>query len=242
MTKQQFIENLEVELKREHVSDAADIIEEYDQHFAFKLADGYSEEEIAAKLGAPELVAAQYVSSQTPKSGGGKAFTMFGLCAADLFFGLLCILLFAWGVIMVVFSVACGAVSVSLSANSRLSVFALIPSLPSHCALIFGLAFSALTVLSVIGVIYFSAFIRQLTRSFSRFHRNVLASVSGRAALPSLPIYPQFPALARRRLRTITLLFFTVFAVCFIVGFVVCVFSAGALEFWHAWGWFGYVR
>lgn len=34
--------------------------EEYEQHFVFKLADGYSEEEIAAKLGDPTALAAQF--------------------------------------------------------------------------------------------------------------------------------------------------------------------------------------
>ena len=38
---------------------AADVVEEYQQHFAFKLADGYSEEEIAARLGDPVALAAQ---------------------------------------------------------------------------------------------------------------------------------------------------------------------------------------
>ena len=38
---------------------AADVVEEYQQHFSFKLADGYSEEEIAARLGDPVALAAQ---------------------------------------------------------------------------------------------------------------------------------------------------------------------------------------
>jgi len=29
-----------------------------------------------------------------------------------------------------------------------------------------------------------------------------------------------------------------VFAVFFIIGFIVCALSAGSLEFWHVWGWF----
>ena len=53
-TKSEFMTRLEHELRRRNVADAADVMEEYEQHFAFKLADGYSEEEIAAKLGTPE--------------------------------------------------------------------------------------------------------------------------------------------------------------------------------------------
>ena len=54
------------ELKARGVADAADIEEEYEQHFAFKLADGYSEEEIAAKLGGPAKLAAQFTVESAP--------------------------------------------------------------------------------------------------------------------------------------------------------------------------------
>ena len=60
-------------LHKRNVSDAADVVEEYEQHFAFKLEDGYPEEEIAAKLGDPIALAAQFGEAGTPgKSGGGK--------------------------------------------------------------------------------------------------------------------------------------------------------------------------
>lgn len=51
MTKHEFLNRFSNELNRRGVADAEDIVEEYAQHFAFKQADGYSEEEIAAKLG-----------------------------------------------------------------------------------------------------------------------------------------------------------------------------------------------
>ncbi len=48
---------LENELRKRKVADAAGIIDEYGQHFAFKMADGYSEEEIASRLGNPTALA-----------------------------------------------------------------------------------------------------------------------------------------------------------------------------------------
>ena len=60
MEKHEFMARLENELRRRNVADSADVIEEYEQHFAFKLADGYSEEEIAAKLGDPTQLAGQF--------------------------------------------------------------------------------------------------------------------------------------------------------------------------------------
>ena len=41
MTKHEFLSQLEAELKKRKVADAADVVEEYEEHFAFKLADGY---------------------------------------------------------------------------------------------------------------------------------------------------------------------------------------------------------
>lgn len=58
MTRNEFVTQLTAELHKRNV--AADVVEEYQQHFAFKLADGYSEEEIAARLGDPVALAAQF--------------------------------------------------------------------------------------------------------------------------------------------------------------------------------------
>ena len=53
MTKLEFLELLKKELNNNNVADCDEIVYEYEQHFAFKLKDGYSEEEISAKLGNP---------------------------------------------------------------------------------------------------------------------------------------------------------------------------------------------
>ena len=240
MTKFEFLERLTVELKRKNVADAVDVIEEYEQHFAFKLADGYSEEEIAAKLGDPKEIAAQY--DEEPRSGrnGKKVIATIGLGVVDFFFGMLCILLYAWEIVMGALIIAFGTAAVALFTGIRESFIVYVPEMPYHCAIILGVAFAALTVLSVVGAIYFWKFIHQLMRSFGRFHKNTLAAASGKATLPSLPVYPQFSAKTKRKLRKIATVAVTVFAVCFIIGFIVCVISAGSLEFWHAWGWFGY--
>ena len=58
MKKTEFLERLGQELEKRNVADPADIVEEYEQHFAMKMADGYAEEEIAARLGSPASLAA----------------------------------------------------------------------------------------------------------------------------------------------------------------------------------------
>ncbi|MFQ9289626.1 MAG: hypothetical protein ACLR39_02470 [Oscillospiraceae bacterium] len=52
MTRNEFVTQRTAELPKRNVA-AADVVEEYQQHVSFKLADGYSEEEIAARLETP---------------------------------------------------------------------------------------------------------------------------------------------------------------------------------------------
>ena len=59
MTRNEFVTQLTAGLHKRDVA-AADVVEEYQQHFSFKLADEYSEEEIAARLGDLVALAAQF--------------------------------------------------------------------------------------------------------------------------------------------------------------------------------------
>ena len=81
MTKHEFLNRFSSELNRRGVADAADIVEEYVQHFSFKQADGYSEEEIAAKLGDPAQLAAQFEQSAAEQNGRGKKAAVVTACA-----------------------------------------------------------------------------------------------------------------------------------------------------------------
>lgn len=240
MTKHEFLNQLTDALKKYNVSDATDVISEYEQHFAFKLADGFSEEEIAAKLGNPAELAAQFESNAAAGKGGGKKLiTIIGLGFLDLFIGVLYALLIAWGIVMAAFALACAATSVCLIGG--LNIRGLLPVMPYLPAMILGIAFAALAVLTTLSGFYFWAFVRQLMRSYARFHHNASAAASGGAVLPSLTVYPQLPVKARRKLRSVALLAFVVFAAFFVLAIILSMISAGAIEFWHVWGWFGYM-
>ena len=238
MKKNEYLSALLSELKKKNVSDAADILSEYEQHFAFKLTDGFTEEEIAAKLGDPAVLAAQFVQEAGTRSQGGrKAITVAGLCLSDIFAGCLFILLAAWQIVLVALSLACIAAAICLLCN--LNPNGIIPPIPYGCAAAFSLSFIALSVLSAIGTFYFAAMLRQMIRSYARFHHNALASASGKAALlPSLPIYPQLPARTGRRLRKISTLTLLALACFMILGYLLAAVTAGSIEFWHAWEWF----
>ncbi len=238
MTKNEFMTLLTEELNKRSVPDAADVIDEYQQHFAFKLADGYSEEEIAAKLGDPVQLAAQFEPSiEAPETkSSGRPLVVAGFCFADIFAGMIFALLFAWDVVMAAGSISFAAISVGLLGGQRL--YTLLPSTPYWCCSILGLSLAPLSVLFAVGCVYFTAFLRQLWRSFARFQHNALATASGKPALPPLSTAPHFSAKTARRLRSIALVSLALFAVFFVLAYLMCSLSARSLQFWHVWNWF----
>ena len=166
---------LSQELKKRGIADSDDILEEYEQHFAFKLADGYSEEEIAAKLGSPKDLAAQFDPAPRQKMAAGRFFTVFGLCWLDLFYGIFVVLLLSWGVVMASLVLSFGLTGICMIGHLDYFQLVSLPPMPYSSALLLGLALAALTLASVIGCIYYFAFVRQLFRAYARFHQNALA-------------------------------------------------------------------
>lgn len=242
MKKSEFIAKLADELKKRNVADSADVIEEYEQHFDFKLADGYSEEEIAAKLGEPAALAAQFDDADAPEQGSRKsaALTWLWLVWADFFFGVGAVLLLAFGIVLCACVLSFGLTGVCLVGDLSRLPFVSLPPMPYWCSAILGLSLIALSVLFAIGCIWFFAFVRQIFRFYGRFHKNTLSQCRGGAVLPALPLAPKFAPKTMRRLRSVTLVALAVFAVCFVLGYAVCCLSAGSFEFWHVWGWFSH--
>lgn len=239
MKQSEFLEQLAAALRQNGVADIADIEEEYAQHFAFRLADGFSEEEIAAKLGDPAQLAAQFGAAPArPAQKGSLPATVAGLCLADLGAGAFFVLLAAWGVALVAAALGSLAVAVCLLCNTGLA--APVVPMPYGSAALFGAALAALAVLAAVGSAYFFAFLRQLARAYGRFHRNAMAAARGRAVLPAVPPYPRFAPKAKRRMRLVALIALCAFAALAVLACAVSMLQANAVEFWHTWGWFGY--
>lgn len=237
MNKREYLAQLERELKRNHVPDAGEILNEYAQHFAFKLADGYSEEEISARLGEPAALAAQFDGPSAPPKAGNKPLAAFGLCFVDLLAVCLFLTLLAWSLAMGAAALGCGALGLWLLFGGNPE--GLVP-MPGGCGAAFGLSAVALALLWGVGCVYFYRFLGQLCRAYGRFHHNALAAAGGEPVLPSLPLHPRFSPKASRRMRKLALLALAIFALCGALGMALSMFYAGAIEFWHAWGWFGY--
>lgn len=243
MTKTEFLTRLGAELKARKVAEMDDILGEYSRHFDYKLNDGYSEEEIAARLGSPEELAAQF-EPEAPEKGskrGGSArsaVTWTGLVFLDIFV-LSFFLVFACWVLVV----ACAAVSSELIALCLLIPFDMqpyvnLPEMPYWCGAVYALAMAALAVLAGVGCRYFAALLAQLWQAYFRFHRNASAAAAGRPVLPPLPCVPQFAPERKRRMRRVLLVSLIAFVLFTAAAMVTSMLTAGAVEYWHVWGWF----
>lgn len=237
MNRKEFIEKLSKKLGENRVYDIDGIVSEYEEHFAFKLADGYSEEEIAAKLGSPEALALQFAEGyENIKPRSSKALVITGLVFLDIFVGAFYIVMYAWTVAMAALSIASASMGVCMIVSCN--PYSLIPPVPYWCGAILAASLLALAVLAAVGCVYFTSFVRQLMRAYARYCQNLIAAASGKAVLPPVASYPKLEARFNRRLRKTAFISLTVFVVCFVSGYIVCSISAGAIEFWHAWNWF----
>ena len=234
MKMNEYLAQLKSELKKNNAADLDDIISEYEQHFAFKMADGYSEEEIAAKLGAPSVIAAQFDSAKEARKSGsdGGFFVKLGLSFAAIFEAMFYILFLAWNLVLAASALSLGIVGFCLIFAMNIS--GLIPYMPYLGSLILGISVLGLSVIFGAATVYCFAFLKQAKKASVRWHKNM----TNASALPPLPWNPQFKPKTRRSLRTILLWALAVFGACFVLAFVVLAFQAGALGFWHHWNWF----
>lgn len=236
MTKQDYLSELKNELRKNDVTDSDDILSEYEQHFLFKLADGFKEEEIAAKLGDPGTIAAQFAGiRQEHKATGGKKFlltiwlTVIGAFEVMLYGAFTA---FIAGVFCG--SLVPAALGVELIAG--INFMNILPPMPYGGAMVFGIALIALGILLFLFALYCFAYLRQMIRASLRWRKNLMSGET----LPLLPMSPQFSTKTRRGLRSVFLGSLMIFAIMFVLGFAILALYTHSWGFWHALGWFGY--
>ncbi|OQB24991.1 MAG: hypothetical protein BWY11_00757 [Firmicutes bacterium ADurb.Bin182] len=235
MNKHDYLSELEKELKAHHVCDQKDILEEYEEHFAMRLADGYTEEETCAKLAGPREIAEQYatIGEKASKGKAKNVFVLTGLIFLDLFVVPLFIVLFSWVFAVAALSAACSVLGVLLAGN--LNIAGLIPYMPYPASLLLGAAVLSLAVLSALGMVYCYSLFAQLFKAYKHWHKG--AAGGGVPYLPA-PHHPQYSAKTRRRMRNLTLLALILFIVFSAAALILLIVLSGTLEPWHLWNWF----
>ena len=237
MTKQDYLNELSSELAKYGVEDVEEITSEYEQHFLFKLADGFTEEEIAAKLGAPVAIAAQFSGIRRVKkhTTGKTVLLTIWLAFVGIFEALLDVLFL--GFVFALVGAALVTAGFGIELISGFNWMNLLPPMPYLGALVLGIMLLALGVIFFLAALYCFGFLRQLVRASLRWRKNQLAD----SALPPLPLSPQFSPKVRRTLRSVFLWSVLVFGIMFVLGFAVLALYTKTLGFWHALGWFGYI-
>jgi len=236
MTKQEYLNELKAELGKNAVADAEEILSEYEQHFLFKLADGFTEQEIAAKLGAPAQIAAQYagIPGEKKPKGGKKFLLVLWLTIIGIFEVMLYGAFLSFIVALFCASLVPAALGVEFIAG--LNFMNILPPMPYGGAIVFGIALLALGVMLFLFAVYCFAYLRQMVRVSLRWRKNLMSD----EALPMLPMSPQFKPKTRRALRSILLWAVLIFAIAFVAGYTILAIYTHSFGFWHALGWFGY--
>lgn len=236
MKKDTFLYQLEKKLIEYKISDIEEILNEYDDHYKYKLEDGYSEEEISVKLGNPIELANQYIEEELSEKSNKGIIKIIGLLFLDLFVGQFFILFFSWVIVLLAFSISSFTIGFSLFTDSN--PFNLIPYLPYWCGAVLGIAMVSLSILSLVATHYNNVYLRQIVRKYLRFHNNIIKSSGNKPTLPSLPGSPQLSKKHSRRLRFVFQLSLNAFAISFILGYLICSLTAKSFEFWHVFEWF----
>lgn len=240
MKKDEFMRQLSHELQKRGIKDVQEIEAEYREHFAFKEADGVSEEEAAAQLGDPAVLAAQFASEPARSPGKlRRAGAYAGLGALGVVMWLLLAVLWAGVVALLLVSlsgVLGGAILALGGAAAGLPAF---PYMPAASALLFGLALVFFGLFLCLVWRYALSGCVRLQRAAVCRLKNAFAAAGGRPGLAPSARRPGSAAGSRLRKRLMWI-FLAAFALFVAAAMVVSVKSAGGLPFWHIWGWFGY--
>ena len=141
----------------------------------------------------------------------------------------------SWIAILFAFATSSLAVGVSLFAN--ISPFNLIPYLPYWCGAVIGVSFASLAMFSFVGTYYNHLYLKQMYKSYIRFHKNTIAISNNKPTLPSHANHPILSKKASRILRNLFLFSLNLFSISLVIGYLVCSLVAKSLEWWHVFEW-----
>lgn len=232
MTKNEFLEKLRFELKRNSVSDIEEIMSDFEEHFALKYDEGKTEEEIVARLGSPEGIASEYGKTDVKinKFEKGAKLTLVSLMSVPL--TLIYILMWSAFVVVGVFAIACLVLGFCLI--TTINIAGLIPFVPYFSSLLLGISTLGLSLLSAVGTVYIFLYVRQWGKVYLRWSKNYVNN----SHLPSLSKQPQLSKKTTYRLKILSMIGLVTFVAAFVAGYLAMCLSAGSFEPWHIWNWF----
>ena len=236
MNKKQYLDALQKELLQNGVTDVGDVLADYEAHFTRKALDGYTEEEIAHRLGNPVEIAADFLPDTALQGKAAKAKNLgmmrVGLCFADLFALPFFLTLYIWAVALLAASVGVFALGVYIALG--MDLISVIPVLTVAGGILLGAGIAVFAVLLFFGSVWFMLLSGQMTRAYMRWHGNRWYARHELA----LPVMPQLRGRKRRFIRRVVLVSLIGCIMLFAAGFIVLSVQAGTPGFWHHWHWF----
>ena len=217
------------ELNEKGVQGVDEILAEYEEHFSYKLEEGWTEEEIAKKLSSPSDIAEEYsASKENGKSAAkGQGFNVFGVVAMSIPVAAVYCLMVASVIVLAGFSLCTFALGICLIFN--INVAGLIPAFPSYLPMLFlGIACLSMCVLSAIGTIYAFLYVGQWRKCYVRWCGNLCGGLK-----PSVSKHPKISKKANGVMKLIAMISLIVFVAAFAIGYISACAYAGSFEPWH---------
>ena len=205
---------------------------QYEEHFYYKLEEGYSEEEISKKLSSPIEIVKEYLRPAKSVNKYEKGTKIFGVTMLTIPVIFIYFFMLASVVALGAFSVVSAVTGFCLI--TTLNIANLIPSIPYFPSLVLGIACFGLATLSATGTIYLALYVKQWTKVYVRWCKNIVLSY----AYPSISKHPKMSKKFSNKLKLISIIGLIVFIGAFIIGYFIMCIMAQNFEPWHVWNWF----
>jgi len=214
MNKQEFLSNMEKELKKRNVTDVEDIIEDYREYFDQHIALGQKEEDISSFIGNIKSIIEDYVVVDQKNHKKWFELVTVSVIALPL-------LILSYGILVVTAGSAVAFWAIAIYYLFDVSSFSFMPLIP-----LIPKIFYVLLALSV-SVLMFSFSVRYYGMLNSMTKQYIVKQTIriGDYLIP--PVY--------RKIFKISVI---CFIILFITTFIVSVISAGTIQYWHEWQWF----
>jgi uncharacterized membrane protein len=232
MKKDEFIQQLSIELKKYKINDIDEIILDFEEHFAFRLEEGRTEEEIAKKIGNPVDIAKDYLNQSKTSKSSGSTVIRLGLIITDFFVYLAFLIMWLSVIVLGAFALVMLTLGVLLLTTANIAN--LIPEMPYLSSFLLSISSFALAVVSCIGTIYLVLYILQWQKAYLRWHKNML----NRNIYPPLSKHPKLSKRSTSILKLVNMFGIIIFVSTLIIGYLISSLLAGSFEFWHVWNWF----
>ena len=232
MNKNEFIIILRKELNKLNVKEIDEIIEDFEEHFEFKLEEGKTEAEIVKKMGDPQDIAKEYANQEEDYKKRHNKTIIVGLGLIDIIMFL--IFTFMWLSVLVIATFTISSLALAFCLITTINMGGLIPDMPYLSSLIFGLSSLGMVLLSAIGTIYLTLYLKQWVRVYLRWHKNVLNN----NIYPTLSMHPKLSKKTASTMKLLLMLGMIIFFTMVTLGYIVSAILAQHFEFWHIWDWF----